>query len=739
MLSAAGERTTLPAARVSGIGGRFALLLIVLIAAGGCASARYATLREVPNNPLADQLKLFSRKGPQASARTQQFVRVYDLEPLQKEGNPRKFLQRVQQIIEEEPSADKVYAFAELSFLEAKKAEKYNTQLALDLYGAAVLHAYQYLFDPRFALTRNPYDPEFRGACDLYNTALESELRLVCREDGLLPGRSYAIRTATGVWNVTCEFRNGRWRADEIERFEFVSDYEIRGLKNHYQTYGLGVPLIAVRKSYPGEPPAARYYPENLSFPVTVFMRPQLGDCPDEANRHAQQVAQLELYDPLVDTDIEVDGLCVPLQSDLTTPLAYFLSDPRMASLATVGLLRPEKLLAFRPGGSKPIMGLYMVQPYEPGKIPVVMIHGLWSSPMTWMEMFNDLRSSPEIRKHYQFWFYLYPTAQPFWISAAQLRRDLIEVRETLDPHHRQPELDQMVLVGHSMGGLLARLQTIDSGEGFWHLVSNQPFRLVRAEPEVRQRIADSLFFRANPMVRRVITIGTPHRGSRFSNRTTQWLTDKLIRLPEILLDARQQFYRENKKLIRDDRLLRIDTSIESLDPECPFFQVMLSSRRAPWVKYHNIIGMVPREGIMKMLIEEGDGVVGYASAHMDDVQSEIVVPADHTTIHMHPRAVREVRRILLEHLAEMRGIPTFDNRVRTAGHQSALPGIDRAAPVDRPGVAEVWSAPNPTWPLETAPQVPNWPAYTTPPMPPSAANWRGTPAPSPPMAAGFY
>lgn len=735
MVCATAERTTLPAAPRPEAICRFALLLLVLAVAGGCASSRYATLREVPSNPLADQLKLFSRKGPQTSPRTQQFVRVHDLEPLQKEGNPRKLLERVQQIIEQEPSADKVYAFAELSFLEAKKAEKYDTDLALDLYGAAVLHAYQYLFDPRFAPTRNPYDPEFRGACDLYNTSLEGALRLVCRDGGLLPGRSYAIRTATGVWNVTCSFRNGPWCSDEIEKFEFVSDYEIRGLKNHYQTYGLGVPLIAVRKPYEGEPPAARYYPENLSFPVTVFFRPQLGASPYRANRHAQQVAHLELYDPLIDTDIEVDGLCVPLQSDLTTPLAYFLSDPRMASLATVGLLRPEKLLAFRPGGSKPIMGLYMVQPYEPEKIPVVMVHGLWSSPMTWMEMFNDLRSSPEIRKHYQFWFYLYPTAQPFWISAAQLRKDLAEVREVLDPYHSRPALDQMVLVGHSMGGLLSRLQTIESGNSFWQQVSDQPFHLVRAEPEIRERIADSLFFRPNPSVQRVITIGTPHRGSRFSNRTTQWLLEKLIRLPEVVLNVQERFYRENQQLIRDERLLRIDTSVESLDPDCPFFQVMLASQRAPWVKYHNIVGMVPREGIMKYLIAEGDGVVGYPSAHMDDVQSEVIVPADHGSVHAHPRAVREVRRILLEHLAEMRGFPTFGDRVRTARHEGGIPAGGWPEPLFQPTEPAAWTLRGSPWPFDSLPPVPASPASA---MPPTAL-LPAQPVPLPPLASGLY
>ena len=119
----------------------------------------------------------------------------------------------------------------------------------------------------------------------------------------------------------------------------------------------------------------------------------------------------LELYDPLTTAETLVGDQRVPLESDLTTPLAYFLSEaaswtrwPRWACCSPTTLLKQ-----LRPGRPKPIMGLYMVQPYEPGKIPVLMVHGLWSSPMTWMEMFNDLRSQPEIRDHYQFWFYLYP------------------------------------------------------------------------------------------------------------------------------------------------------------------------------------------------------------------------------------------------------------------------------------------------------------------------------------------
>ena len=115
----------------------------------------------------------------------------------------------------------------------------------------------------------------------------------------------------------------------------------------------------------------------------------------------------LELHDPLRSTDVSANGRLVPLETDLSTPLAYSLNDPafQQANIATRGLLNPAK--------SQEHQGLYLLEPYDPDKIPVLMIHGLWSSLVTWMEMFNDLRGIEEIRDHYQFWFYLYPSGQP--------------------------------------------------------------------------------------------------------------------------------------------------------------------------------------------------------------------------------------------------------------------------------------------------------------------------------------
>ncbi|OHB70021.1 MAG: hypothetical protein A2V70_18395 [Planctomycetes bacterium RBG_13_63_9] len=675
------------------------LLGVLVLAAGGCASTG-VSLRSAPDNPLTDRLKLTSYWGPQPSDRTTQVLRVCNLDG-DLADDPRRLLQRLQESIEREPSAEKVYAFSELAYLGAKRAEKHSTPIALDLYGASVLYAYHYLFDRRFAEVRNPYDPRFRGACDLYNGALEGALRIVCEDKELVPGRTKTISTAAGDWDIQCVLRGNTWHPEDFDHFEFVSDYEIKGLENHYQTHGLGVPLIAVRRSHRGEPAAAKYYPNDLSFPVTAFLRPSPtisqpdGNGP-HGNAPVHHRALLELYDPLVTTDIAVGDRQVPLESDATTPLAFFLSEAELDSLAWAGLLQPDKLLQMRPGRpgqTDPIMGLYMMQPYEPGKIPVLFVHGLWSSPMTWMPLFNDLRSSPEIREHYQFWFYLYPTAQPFWISAAQLRQDLAEARGLLDPRQAEPALDQMVLVGHSMGGLVARLQTTDSQSAYWNLASHEPFAMVNADEKVRRELQSTFFFQPNPSIRRVITLGTPFHGSSRSNQTTQWLLRKLISLPQDLVSSQQKLFRENKGLFPTDSLLRIENGVDSLAPDCPVFPVMLANWQPPWVKYHNVIGLVPYDGCFSSLVAGSDGVVTQESARVDDVVSELVIPANHSTVHSHPAAVLEVRRVLLEHLAELRGGPADDvmtaQNINHGGHQRKRPTTEATNASNQPQRAQ--------------------------------------------------
>jgi pimeloyl-ACP methyl ester carboxylesterase len=645
------------------------LLLLLLVLWGppsGCSSNKYLKVRKVPKNPLEGPLNLLSRKGPQPTERTVQTLRRYDLEKVRKKDSDATLV-RLQEEIAKEPTADKLQAFSELAYIAAYQADAVGDNArALNLYGATVFYAYDYLFDPLYDSLRNPYDPQFRRACDLYNTGLEAALRLINRNGQLNPGESVMIDTGTEQIRVDVVAR-GSWKVEDFEKLEFVSDYQITGLKNQHHSYGLGVPMIAVRR--PGNPadPAEQYYPKKLTFPVTAFLRivPAQAGQPGKVGR----CCVLEFYDPLDSSTTLVANRLVPLETDLSTPLGYKLDkgqENQALTIATLGLLNPDS--------ADFIQGLYMVEPYDPNKIPVVMVHGLWSSPMTWMEMFNDLLAYPEIRGNYQFWFYLYPTGQPFWRSADQMRSDLAEVRQTLDPDGANPMFDQMVLVGHSMGGLVSMMQTLESGNDFWSVMSDHPFEELRADPDVRDEISQTVFFEPNVAVHEVITIGTPHHGSTFANEYTRFLARKLIRLPSRMLWVTQRLILENPGFFRDTDLLTISTSIDSLAPDSPIFPAMLSAKRAPWVSYHNIVGVIPEDSFWRRFSDRGDGVVDFESAHREDFQSEIVVDADHMTVHAHPRAILEVRRILLEHLSQVRGAAPAPWSPATNGPYPSIP-----------------------------------------------------------------
>lgn len=637
---------------------RMLWVAMLLVSAAGCSTSRYISNRGVRENPLASNLQLMKFRGPEVSERTWGTLRRVGLEKEYPDENDACFA-HLRELIDEAADPDLIYALSELAYVEAKKAERRGRlSQALTHYGTSLTNSYDYLFSEDLEPTRNPYDPRFRDACDLYNESLEDTLRLLCSENKIQPGQTYTIDTGRRRFIVRTESR-GEWLPNEFERYEFVSDYEIKTLRNRHTTYGLGVPLIAVRKRPETEDAKEKHYPEGLSYCVTALMR-----ClpPEGGRAGAAPVCVLEFFDPLRANQVQIANRWVPLETDLTTPLAFYLDSPsnRKRDYATDGLISPEETIDDR--------GLYMLEPYDPNRIPVLMVHGLWSSPLTWMDMFNDLRSFPEIRERYQFWFYLYPSGQPFWISATQLRNDLLTMRQTFDPARQDRPIDQMVLVGHSMGGLLSRMQTIHSGDDFWKIISDRPIEQLKGSPDDVAKLASALRFEPNESIKRVVTIGTPHRGSDFANNYTRWLARHIIRLPKMIVSSAMRLVRANPDL-RNTQLLTEANAIDSLAPDSPIFPVMLRAEPSDQVKYHNILGVLSDPSLLPGVPERGDGVVAFESAHLDKVDSELVLDADHMSIHMTGKAIFEVRRILLEHLEEI------DSRDRVASHQETSNG----------------------------------------------------------------
>ncbi len=172
-----------------------------------------------------------------------------------------------------------------------------------------------------------------------------------------------------------------------------------------------------------------------------------------------------------------------------------------------------------------------------------------------------------------------------------------------------------MVLVGHSMGGLVAELQTLDSRDDFWKVISSQPLEAIKASDAARRYLVDTYFFRPNPAVRRVVTIGTPFHGSQMANSAVRWLGNKLIKLPEMTFDDARQLHKDNPDLLREPgNLIDIRTSIDALAPDSPILPVMAEARRAPWVRYHNIVGRVPDKSFIGRVVGGSDGLVSCES-----------------------------------------------------------------------------------------------------------------------------
>lgn len=638
-------------------------LFVLLI--NGCVSRKYVEVRDNWYQP-ASLVEKF-KPTPPPSERTELILRSNDLERLDAESEDA--IAGLVAVYEREPSLETAYAIAELNHAAGRKLSMIDPEKSVEHHVSGLGYAYRYLFDAQFDGQRNSYDPQFRGICDLYNHSLEACLRTAQKYKLLKPGSSIEVNTCQGKTEFTCKTVGFDWDPGEFDEFKLVADYRLVGLPNRHRTHGLGVPLIAIRKDGSETADREQFYPRGLSFPVTAFLRWERDS--DYTNASGEDITKcvLELHDPVARNEIVVEGKTTPLESDISTPLAYFLNNPTLQKLDYYGFFRPDK--------AEQVSGLYMIQPYQPGKIPVLMVHGLLSSPMTWMEALNDLRSMPEIRDRYQFWFYLYPTGGSFWESAADLREELAETRNIFDPNHEQSELDQMVVVGHSMGGLIARLASLNSGDRFWNTVSDTPLDQVDASLAVKRELARAYFFKPVSEVRRVVTIASPHRGSGEETPIYRNLLRGLVMLPDRTTEVGRELFASEKRFFRNNGRVVPVTSLDALAPTSPLIPVLAEAPNSRSVSYHNIFAVERRKFSDGASGPDGDGIVTIASAKRDDFDSQISIEATHTTAHRHPLTILELRRILLEHLGKVDSpyniqLLKHDDRVRLKWQQAS-------------------------------------------------------------------
>lgn len=297
---------------------------------------------------------------------------------------------------------------------------------------------------------------------------------------------------------------------------------------------------------------------------------------------------------------------------------------------------------AFRKPSEFNATGLYLLEPYQPGRIPLILIHGLASDAQTWGEMIVALRSDPNIVAQYQIWVYQYPTGNSYLYSAADLRRELLRVRDVLDPGNRDPAFDKTVLVGHSMGGIVAKLQVSYSDDKLWRAVSDKPLCTIVESGLLPDDTAAALLFEPVPFVRRVVYLATPQHGSYWTQQPLGILGRWLIEVPRQVQEEYRILVRGNPGLFRDPAD-KPPTSIDHLFPGSSIMQATSQLRCADSVSTHSIIGT----NYLSPDFEWGDGVVAVPSARIPSVQTEFFVRATHSGILRNTAVAAELLCIL--------------------------------------------------------------------------------------------
>jgi len=390
-------------------------------------------------------------------------------------------------------------------------------------------------------------------------------------------------------------------------------------VKDDVKKDGIGAPLVAVRR-LTAEQATALFAPPAIYYGVT-------GVAEFEGSR-----CVLSIRDPLAAETVRVEDHTYPLAANFTASLAMTLAREKPQKLGLVRLLRPQEYAA--------TSRVARMEPYNPNKTVVLVIHGLMDTPATWVPLLNDLRSDKDIRHNYQFWFYSYPSGYPYPYSALILRQELDAIEKKFPLHKK------MVVVGHSMGGCITRTLITDTGNKLWIEAFGHPPAETEMPAESKHLLEEAIILKHRPEIGRVIFMSTPHRGSDLASNWIGRIGSMLVKAPSHLLSVGQTIRADLKPDPAALQLKRFPNSVDTLAPNNRFVVAINKVPITPGIPYYSIVGDRGRGDTPN----SSDGVVPYWSSHLDGARSEFIAPCNHSSP-LNPQAIAEVHRILLLHL----------------------------------------------------------------------------------------
>lgn len=533
-------------------------------------------------------------------------------------------------------------------------------------------HAYAYLFFSERSPDARAFEDRQTQVRDYYNLAVQEAASLV-----FVSYRGKALANA----NANAVFRDGPWvvalnkpdmvlssRARAILPQELLpaSSLSFAGLRSTFRRDGFGSELVAVMAADPVTTAAAdadtgasgtgaerlqqrsgQPWSEMPTTAITALLH-----FPGEnlAQVLSTREVALSVHDPYRDARIELHGQRVPLAANFTANYGLWLARSGFSRQSLRSLFGREQ------GIERP--RLYLMQPYDPNRRIILMIHGLASSPEAWVNVANELMGDEEIRSRFQVWQFYYPTNMPVALNHYEIRQTLDEALWHFDPQGSAAASHDMVLIGHSMGGVISRLMVSSTqGNALWNqLLAGREFDDGRMQ-RLREQVGPLMHFEPLPQVERAIFIAAPHRGTEVAGGRLGHFIEGLVRLPLTVLKGFTDVLDDlahSKGMKAGADKLRLPNSIDNLDRTDPFVQAAAGLPISPCVRYHSIIGHLDPE---VPLTKSDDGLVPYWSAHLDGAASEKIVRSTHSAQGTAP-AIIEMRRILHEDIRDRATVP---------------------------------------------------------------------------------
>src|SRR6266566_2743581 len=439
-------------------------------------------------------------------------------------------------------------------YLAAAEHEQPLPALGHDLLAAKISYG---------VLERRPGD---QSARDSYHFAVARTVQGIERAN-LQPWRQ-PTRVATGNGNYLLTSARPVDVEHDQSRYDLLptDTLQIRGrfFKTRVATGGIGAPLVAVGRT---EDPQFRqhYKLRRIYAPVTAIIK------------FERRRAELDFVDPFLTERTILGNRTLPLAVDLSASTAMLLVQERPERLGFSRVINPEAYAD--------TARLCQLQQFDRARTPVIFVHGLQETAASWAPMIDSLRQDPWIRAYYQFWFFSYPSGYPYPYSAMLLRRDLDGIERAFPDHKR------IILIGHSMGGMISRLMVTDARDTIWRDFFGMPPARTPLAGETRQLLGESLVFNHRPEVKRVIFISTPHRGSKLASGWIGRIGASLVRTPRLL----NSIYTSTKPFLITDpaarQVNRMPNSVDTLEPNDRFVEAVNKIPITPGIPYHSIIG----------------------------------------------------------------------------------------------------------------------------------------------------